>query len=282
MLTIVEFGTRTKIEKNKIVLKSSILSKENALLKLPFISYARFYKRTHVFSSEIFNVCIILAQNSKDVEKESNEIYKQMLDIVKNSYLHRIWNFVPEINEKIAGVESYKRFNSGRKKALVEHYGTDYKSRICAATGIDIFTDKLACIFLYGKEKPEHLENPHQVSAYNYPQKYGKDAPSFARATRLKDAFFISGTASIRNHESKHVGDIVSQTHLMLDNIDVMLQQNKNVKLFSRMVVYVRHKESLGIVQSIVSKRYPGLKPVYLQANICRKELLVEAEMTLL
>jgi hypothetical protein len=42
--------------------------------------------------------------------------------------------------------------------------------------------------------------------------------------------------------------------------------------------VYVRHASDLGAIQAVLSRELRGASAVFLQADICREDLLVEIE----
>ena len=73
------------------------------------------------------------------------------------------------------------------------------------------------------------LENPRQTSAFDYAAHYSPKTPKFSRAMALScgnyATIFVSGTASITNSETRHVGDAVAQTHETLDNIAALISE---------------------------------------------------------
>jgi enamine deaminase RidA (YjgF/YER057c/UK114 family) len=136
------------------------------------------------------------------------------------------------------------------------------------------------------------VENPRQVSAYHYPRQYGSHRPVFSRAALLTQGdgrtLFISGTASIVGHESLHIGDCAAQTRETLANIGALLEEANRVAgdtHFDRSTlaykVYVRRPADLPVVQQeLASTLGPDAQIIYLQADICRQDLLVEIEAT--
>jgi hypothetical protein len=86
-----------------------------------------------------------------------------------------------------------------------------------AASAVGIADGPLDLCFFAGRgEPPLPLENPRQISTYDYPPQYGPRAPTFSRATLAQIGgqwtLFISGTASIVGHQSLHPDDILAQT----------------------------------------------------------------------
>jgi enamine deaminase RidA (YjgF/YER057c/UK114 family) len=97
---------------------------------------------------------------------------------------------------------------------------------------------------------------------------------------------FISGTASIVGHRTVHAGDVAAQTRETLVNIEALLDEANRVSGTSRFgleslayKVYVRNSADLPLIQSQLHSAL-GRNPqvVYLQADICRQDLLVEIE----
>jgi len=162
-----------------------------------------------------------------------------------------------------------------------------------AATGINIRGKELVIIFLASKEKPEHIENPLQVSSYDYPTIYGKKPPAFARATKVnvnkENLVFLSGTASIRGHKTLHQGNIIKQLETTIENIDVLLDKIgvKN-KIASesltdiRPIIYVRKIEDLEKIYSHLWQYYPRYaNAIFVAADVCRDDLDMEISLTL-
>jgi enamine deaminase RidA (YjgF/YER057c/UK114 family) len=214
------------------------------------------------------------------------------LDTLGYPHLIRIWNYVPEINRDTHGVERYRQFNSARQAALLAH-GRPVTGNVSAACALGAAVGSpLVVYFLASHTAPTYVENPRQVAAYNYPRQYGVRSPVFSRATvhHATDGMtlFISGTASIVGHQTVHAGDPTAQTRETLVNIQALLEEANRVtgtegfKLDGLTCkVYVRHRADLPLVQSVLRAALgPLARPVYLQADICRRDLAVEIEAT--
>ena len=91
----------------------------------------------------------------------------------------------------------------------------------------------LSCVAL-ATDRPDivamPLENPRQTSAFHYASSYSPKSPKFARALALScgnyATIFISGTASIVDSESLHLGDVEAQTHQTIDNIEALISED--------------------------------------------------------
>jgi chorismate lyase / 3-hydroxybenzoate synthase len=148
--------------------------------------------------------------------------------------------------------------------------------------------------FLAGRMPPLPIENPRQVSAYRYPTSYGPRAPTFSRAALAplgggEIALFISGTASIVGHETVHHGDVVAQLRETLTNLHAVIEA-ANARTTARFdlartecVVYVRHAGHAPVIRSELEQALGAdaqalRDAVFLEADICRSDLLVEIE----
>ena len=240
----------------------------------------------------------LVIRHAADVTERSalhaatEEAYREIfatLDSVGYGHLLRVWNYLPEINLDSFGTERYWQFNKARRDALIAS-GRDVTGNVPAACALGSATGSpLVIYFLASKSAPVAIENPRQINAYDYPPKYGP-RPVFARASMLQDSstamLFISGTASIVGHETCHVGDAGAQTRESLVNVEALLGEANRVARGTRFglrelvyKVYVRHSSDLPAIQAqFTSAVGPAAPVVFLRADICRPDLLVEIE----
>lgn len=214
-----------------------------------------------------------------------------LLDKLAYPHIYRFWNYMPGINTVSHGLERYRQFNRGRQDAFLA-CGRDVAGELPAACALGTQQGPLQIAFLAGRQPARAVENPRQTNAYAYPEEYGPRSPTFSRATLLQmaeaDLLFISGTASIVGHQTLHVGDAAAQTREALANVQVLLAE-ANRLLPERKFdagephyrVYVRHAIDLPAIAAEM-RRLTGGEPraVYLQADICRSDLLLEIEAT--
>jgi len=207
-------------------------------------------------------------------------------------YLLRIWNYLPDINRDSGGIERYRQFNTARQHAL-HTCGRAISGSVPAASALGSpGSSPLVIYFLAGRVAPLFIENPRQVSAYDYPREYGTHSPVFSRAALLRQAggliLFISGTASIVGHRSLHLGDTAAQTRETLTNIEALIGEANRVAGdahfdLERLAykVYVRRPADLPLIQGqLAAALGPRPQMIFLQADICRQDLLVEIEAT--
>ena len=183
--------------------------------------------------------------------------------------------------------------SAGRQQAFTKA-GRSAFDGAPAACALGTAAGPLRVYFLAGTKPPFAIENPRQVSAYRYPDRYGPRSPTFSRAALIdagdgRQALFISGTASIIGHETVHVGDVRRQTEESLVNIGAVLGAAAagaggpiDVQGLT-CTVYLRHAADLPVVREVF-ERHVGADSraardaVYLRADICRADLLVEIE----
>ena len=233
------------------------------------------------------------------LEAAAGHAYAGMFDALRRTgftQLLRVWNYLPRINaehEQGAAMERYKQFNAGRQQAFLDA-GAQAFEGAPAACAIGSAAGPLRVRFLAGRGAVRHVENPRQVSAYHYPQRYGPRAPTFSRAALAqcgegRVGLFISGTASIVGHESVHRGDVRAQVRETVANLQAVLDHASSrcsVRWSLRDVhgvVYVRHARDHTAVVDELARAAPELgrsasELVFLHADICRRELDVEIE----
>lgn len=212
-----------------------------------------------------------------------------LLDRESCPHLWRTWNYLADINVEQDGLERYRQFNLGRHEAFVGS-GRLTRGNVPAACALGTARGPLTIAFMAGRTAPTPIENPRQVSAYHYPNHYGPRSPTFSRAAFAQlpgqELLFISGTASIVGHQTLHVGDVAGQTRETLTNIAALVEAaNAHTRSTPYTLAelslraYIRHAGDYPIVQEIVERHIGADAPVvYVQADICRNDLLVEIE----
>lgn len=228
------------------------------------------------------------------LRQASESAYRQIFDLLDRQrypYLLRCWNYIADINGHSFGLERYRQFNLGRQEAFLT-LGRDITSSAPAACALGVEGGPLTVAFLAGRTAPCTIENPRQVSAYHYPTAYGPRSPTFSRAClarlRQKEVLFISGTASIVGHATLHQADVAAQTRETMANIAAVLDQaNRRAARpgFSldslQYKVYVRDAADLAVIRDELARTLSGPpEAIYLRADICRADLLVEIEAT--
>jgi chorismate lyase/3-hydroxybenzoate synthase len=229
------------------------------------------------------------------LEQAAFELYRHIFVAAQGRHLARIWNYVPAINDTGAGgLENYRAFCRGRSLAFEQHHGTGFKMLLPAASAVGSKSDSLTVAFAATAGQPQHVENPLQVPAYDYPAEYGPRAPSFARATVVPgasaDTVFISGTAAIRGHVTVAPDSLRQQLDCALENLQAI---SAACGLGSALAaggggrrhfkIYVRHAADQPVVAAILQERLllDRDQVSYVHADICRAALLVEIEASI-
>jgi enamine deaminase RidA (YjgF/YER057c/UK114 family) len=234
-----------------------------------------------------------------DLGTAAHQAYRDLFATLHETgfaHLQRVWNYLPHINTHELGMERYRQFNAGRQRAFIEagHDAFEGAPAACAIGTGDDAERVLRVRFLAGLGAPLPVENPRQVPAYRYPSQYGPRSPSFSRAVLLQAGpgevmLCVSGTASIVGHASLHAGDVRAQLRETVANLHAVVEAARarcHAPLHvADMVstVYVRHAPDHAAVRSefetaLGPHSAAARGAVYLQADICRSELLIEIE----
>ncbi|MCX7824428.1 MAG: dioxygenase [Verrucomicrobiae bacterium] len=137
------------------------------------------------------------------------------------------------------------------------------------------------------------LENPLQTPVYQYERVYSPKSPKFVRAMAAvmgeHVTMWVSGTASIVNSKTQHVGDPRMQTEQTIDNIERLIS-HENVADhglrgagaaladMARVRVYVKRPQDYQVCRAVCEQRFGKVPIIYTVADVCRSDLLVEME----
>jgi len=227
------------------------------------------------------------------LEGPSLRLYRDLLDIVGDSQpIYRIWNYLPDINGKTDGMENYRWFNVGRHRAYEERFDQKMSAHISAASAVGIDGEKIALAFIAGEAPVNGIENPDQIPAHRYPSEYGPKSPSFIRGSTAAvsgvETAFLSGTSSIKGHDTVGFGDFSSQFETTIENIRIVAEQmgcpaavSFNSQLRRHFKFYVRHTEDFPLARELFAKtvgEQAAAETIYLKADICRSDLALEIE----
>lgn len=263
------------------------------------VCYGRVGSFTFADDGENFFAASTINEDNEKLDKLGKKVYDELFDArysLNYRHLCRIWNYFPNINENdINGLERYKSFCYGRALSFDNNCNVIETEKFPSATGIGSMSGNVNICFISSSiDKCKYIENPRQTPAYNYPTLYGPKSPSFARATyyRYSDKNFniyIAGTASIIGHETIFVDDAENQCITTLDNIELLIseenlrrydiRENLNLKDIDCIKVYIRKKSDFPVIKEICEKRFSQKASIiYIKADICRSNLLVEIE----
>lgn len=209
----------------------------------------------------------------------------------------RQWNYLEDILGFDDEEQRYQEFNNVRSDA----YGNVFeKDGYPAATGIGMSHGGVLIEFVAAKSKDIltlPVDNPEQISAHHYSPKVLvgeecilKTTPKFERARYLryrnKKMIFISGTASIKGEQTVGIGDAARQTEVTIQNMQRLFSDEVLAALpekagnpkFGHARVYVKKRADYADICKVVKQAFGNLPVVYILADICRNDLLVEIE----
>ncbi len=217
----------------------------------------------------------------------------------------RTWIYVNQITAGEEGRQRYQELNRARTDFYREvGFGKNTRAPspsetiYPASTGIGTSGDRItmACMAL-DTQRPDvfilPLENPQQTPACAYQTKYSPQSPKFARAMAVVQGHFVttlvSGTASIVDAKTVHPGDIVRQTEQTIDNIEQLIAPENfarhglpgagaTLRDIAKLRVYVKHLADYEKCREVCERRLPRIPAIYLHADVCRPDLLVEIE----
>jgi enamine deaminase RidA (YjgF/YER057c/UK114 family) len=217
----------------------------------------------------------------------------------------RTWLYQGGITELEGDTERYRELNRAR---------TDFFNKVLremplasrqngapiypASTGIGTLNRGLVTSLLAVQSERKDvqftsLENPLQTAAFDYPQEYSLKSPKFSRATALRMGnhvtTWVSGTASIVDALTVHVGDIEKQTDQTLTNIERLIDAANFANLgwkdsgatlgdLAKLRVYVKRIEDYEKCRATCERRVGKTPTIYTIADVCRPDLLVEIE----
>ncbi len=201
----------------------------------------------------------------------------------------RQWNYLTDMLAVRGDCQVYQAFNDVRTLA----YGkSEFPTGYPAATGIGQQAGGIVLEFI-AIQAPEETRiearsNPAQIDAHRYSEGVlvgapieeidDKSSPKFERAKVVargtEEVVFVSGTASIIGEESIAAFDVRAQTVTTLENIAALVDGERP----SHLRAYVKNAEDIPVVREVCKSIYAGVPVLYVQADVCRDELLVEIE----
>ena len=218
----------------------------------------------------------------------------------------RQWNYIGNIlqTNRHNGLinQHYQIFNEVRNTWYSRYRSSD---RFPAATGIGMNFIGISIDFCAISPSRDirifSINNPVQIEPYNYDQEVlvgtpinqTKTPPQFERAKIMmrgdKSRIFVSGTASIIGQKTIGKEDVQKQTSITIENIQTLVSTENLISYsllsndhYSRQYryirVYVKRSADIAAVKNICTQHFGNIPAIYVQADICRKDLLVEIE----
>lgn len=253
-------------------------------------------------SRELITGGILPPDLSAPLSVQSNAVFSRIEEMLArenfpiNSII-RQWNYIEHICMFDEANQHYQDFNNSRSHFYAQ---ADWNYGYPAATGIGTeHGGVMVEIIAFQGEGLINmaLDNPLQVAAHKYSQGVllgaedpcfkQRSTPKFERARVLgssgRQTVYISGTAAIRGETSLVADDIMEQTRATMQNIDYLIS-NENYpgestsRTYKMLRIYVKNPSQLEDVRNYMKVNYPDTKKIYICADICRNELLLEIE----
>ncbi len=241
---------------------------------------------TGAFNDEIAFGAIRLY--GQDIESATERAYLAIFDYLEaagGKTPIRFWNYLAAITGDDHGMERYRRFNIGRHRAFTARLQQKLPP---AASAVGGHAANSIIYFLAAPNAAAPIENPRQISAYDYPQIYGPRSPSFSRAAIYTydnaACLFVSGTASIVGHETRHAGNLKNQIAETAENLRAIIaaaEHHATAPLRGEwaLKIYLQNPAAQPHVAPVLDDLFgPNAQRLYLRADICRTDLLVEIE----
>jgi enamine deaminase RidA (YjgF/YER057c/UK114 family) len=240
--------------------------------------------------------------SGNNCDSNSKQVFNELLHIFSETgfslnSIVRQWNYIENILGFDGQEQRYQLFNNSRS----EVYGNLFEENgYPAATGIGMKQGGIIIEFIAVQSNDLisiPIDNPSQIAAHIYSKTVLageecvlKTTPKFERARYLemmgKKLIFISGTASIIGEKTVGVGDPTEQTEVTINNIkqlysteilDKLSIETLNPK-YGHARVYVKNRKDFPAIKKTFKSHFGNLPVVYIIADICRNDLLVEIE----
>ncbi len=246
------------------------------------------------------------------LQRQTTQAYGRLaaaLSPLRPRHLVRVWNHIPNI---LAHMESrdaeqrpaarrlnrYMAFNAGRYAAYQRWYGVDaFADRVPTASGIGDHGGDLVIHMLAAEQGGTPVANPRQIAPYQYSRRYGPIPPCFSRATLLRDQertmLLAGGTSSVHGEESVYCGDLEAQARETFLNLAALVSAARDEQVENQLkpaaalqlhryhdlrVYHVRGEDRV-VLEQMIGDWFEGAENIeFVQADLCRRDLLVEIE----
>ena len=243
-----------------------------------------------------------------DTLQQSIEVFDQLHQILieekmEFSDIVRQWNYIEQITKNgNSNNQHYQIFNDVRSK----YYKlSKFKNGFPAATGIGTNCGGISIDVIAAKFNNDctviSVKSPVQLDAYKYTKEVLAENNSISESCRTTPKFeraklfntpdnkmiFISGTAAISGQASTNPLSVKHQTEMTIQNMLSLISveniekhgiENVEKTSFNYVRVYVKYEKDMKPVQEVCLKYFLQIPIVYVVADICRPELLVEIE----
>jgi enamine deaminase RidA (YjgF/YER057c/UK114 family) len=211
----------------------------------------------------------------------------------------RQWSYIDNILQIENGSQGYQAFNEARSRVFKK---TNFTNGFPAATGIGasgggVFIEAIALSSFTSKLTIKSFHNPLQAEAFTYSQALlephkeiaTKSPPLFVRGKSVQEkdieTIFVSGTASIIGEKTAYEDNFEGQLRTTFTLIDKLIETNSmdiksRIKVADNFRVYLKRSEYAPLAKQVCGELFPNSPIVFLIADVCRNNLLVEIERT--
>lgn len=287
-------------EKNKILAPVSVLSQPPANGETLSLEVWKF-KGAHIEYKEIDEVkySVILKNNDKeilseaitpeetvDMENACREVFAKESKLLAYEGMDfgnvvRQWNYIQDITKIINNRQNYQVFNAIRS---LYYNKANFENGYPAATGIGMEYGLVNIELIANSKKNDiyPIENNRQVPAYQYSEKVlinGRQSPKFSRGKLVLNELYISGTAAIVNQEVTNTDSVENQTKETLENLRIVQYNAEKMKSEIKYLrVYLKNYKYYEPVKELICKTFPKAEFMFVKADVCRDNLLMEIE----
>ncbi len=226
-----------------------------------------------------------------DKEQQSTAAFHRWKGILdKESFpidsIVRQWNYIGQITEYDRAGQHYQSFNNVRSAFYA---AGEWQKGYPAATGIGmslggVLIDMDAVLFHTSDAFVTAIDNKLQIAAHAYSGRVLEEArqqkttPKFERAKSItfrdRRLVYISGTAAIRGEESLKEAGVQQQLQTTMENIAQLTGKAR----LAMLRVYLKNASDYEAARDVLETYGLSIPVVYLQADVCREELLIEIE----
>jgi len=233
---------------------------------------------------------------SEDPSVLARQAFEKMAAVLRRERMTfgqvvRQWNYIEDITglRTVRGkrVQNYQAFNDVRSL----FYGQSaFSAGYPAATGIGQDAGGIVLEFVAleagASVKVVPCSNPRQADAHRYSDRVlvgspieemsNKTSPKFERAKLVgrggEALVYVSGTAAVLGQKSVGSGDVEAQTRTTIGNVEALPGELAYLR------AYVKRARDIPKVRRACERAFGPVLALYLKADVCRKELLIELE----
>ncbi len=242
-----------------------------------------------------------LSGNTREDAGHCFQIIKKTIDerdFPLNS-MFRQWNYIGNILDTKEDKQNYQSFNEARAGFFAT---SSFPNGYPAATGIGMNIPGViveGCFLVSGEYHHLGISNPMQLSAHQYSEKVlvspeaKNSTPKFERAKAIINhggsTIFVSGTAAVLGEDTSPSYSPEEQTAQTLEIIHRLIDRENLERYFNidhltdfyykYARIYLKNGYISNNIIKQVDRSFPGTPSVYLTADVCRDNLLVEIEV---